>query len=92
MDEILVKKTLSGDKAAFNELVAKYQTQVYGLAFNISRNFSDAEDLAQEAFLRAYLSLHQLREPAKFGNWLYKITQNICRRWLQKKTNHEEMT
>lgn len=88
----MVKKTLSGDKAAFNQLVAKYQTQVYGFAFNISRNFSDAEDLAQEAFLRAYLSLHQLREPAKFGNWLYKITQNICRRWLQKKTNHEEIT
>jgi len=92
MDEILVKKTLSGDKTAFNQLVAKYQTQVYGLAFNMSRNFSDAEDLAQEAFLRAYLSLHQLREPAKFGNWLYRITQNVCRRWLQKKMNHEEMT
>ena len=91
MDEILVKKTLSGDKAAFNQLVTKYQTQVYGLAFNISRNFSDAEDLAQEAFLRAYLSLHQLREPAKFGNWLYRITQNLCRRWLQKKMTHEEM-
>ena len=91
MDEVLVKKTLSGDKTAFNQLVAKYQTQVYGLAVNYLRNFSDAEDLAQEAFLRAYLSLHQLREPAKFGNWLYKITQNVCREWLRRKTNHEEM-
>ena len=88
----MVKKTLSGDKTAFNQLVAKYQTRVYGLAVNLSRSFSDAEDLAQEAFLRAYLSLHQLREPAKFGNWLYKITQNVCWRWLEKKTNHEEMT
>jgi len=92
MDEILVRKTLSGDKTAFNQLVAKYQTQVYGLAVNYFKNFSDAEDLAQEAFLRAYLSLHQLREPAKFGNWLYKITQNVCREWLRRKTNHEEMT
>ena len=90
MDEMLVRKTLDGDKDAFNQLVVKYQTQVYGLAVNISRNFSDAEDLAQEAFLRAYLSLHQLREPAKFGNWLYKITQNLCRRWLQKRANHAE--
>ncbi len=88
----MVKKTLSGDKTAFNRLVAKYQTRVYGLAVNLSRSFSDAEDLAQEAFLRAYLSLHQLREPAKFGNWLYKITQNVCWRWLEKKTNHEEIT
>lgn len=48
MDAILVKKTLKGDKTAFNQLVAKYQTQVYGLAFNILGNFSDAEDLAQE--------------------------------------------
>ena len=91
MDEILVKKTLSGDKDAFNQLVAKYQTQVYGLAFNICRNFSDAEDLAQEAFIRAYLSLHQLREPASFGNWLYRITQNLCRRWLQNKTTQEKI-
>ena len=68
MDEILVKNTLSGDKAAFNQLVARYQTQVYGLAFNISRNFSDAEDLAQEAFLRAYLSLHQLRELSRHAD------------------------
>ena len=92
MDEILVKKTLRGDKAAFNQLVAKYQTQIYGLAVNVSKSFSDAEDLVQEAFLRAYLSLHQLCEPAKFGNWLYRITQNVCRRWLQKKTTHEETT
>jgi len=91
MDEILVKRTLSGDKDAFNQLVAKYQTQVYGLAFNILRNFSDAEDLAQEAFLRAYLSLHQLRDEAKFGNWLYKITRNLCRRWLQNKTTQEKI-
>jgi len=91
MDEILVKRTLKGDKDAFNQLVAKYQTQVYGLAVNILRDFSDAEDLAQEAFIRAYLSLHQLREPAKFGAWLYKITQNLCRRWLQRKKHHEEV-
>ena len=68
--EILVKRTLKGDKDAFNQLAAKYQTQVYGLAVNILRNFSDAEDLAQEAFVRAYLSLHQLRARANFGAWL----------------------
>ena len=92
MDEILVKRTLQGDKAAFSQLVAKYQTQVYGLALSMSGDFSDAEDLAQEAFLRAYVSLHRLREPARFGNWLYKITQNVCRRWLQRKVNYEEIT
>ena len=72
--------------------MAKYQTQVYGLALSMSGDFSDAEDLAQEAFLRAYVSLNRLREPAKFGNWLYKITQNVCRRWLQRKVNYEEIT
>lgn len=92
MDEILVKKALSGDKVAFCQLVEKYQSQVYGIALNICHHFSDAEDLAQEAFLHAYLSLHQLREPAKFGNWLYRITENLCRRWLQKKRRREEIT
>ncbi len=92
MDGILVRRTLHGDKAAFSQLVAKYQTQVYGLALSMSGDFSDAEDLAQEAFLHAYVSLHRLREPAKFGNWLYKITQNICRRWAQRKTNYQKIT
>jgi len=92
MDGILVKRTLQGDKVAFSQLVAMYKTQVYGLALSMSGDSSDAEDLSQEAFLQAYISLHRLREPSKFGNWLYRITQNLCRRWLQRKANYEEIT
>jgi RNA polymerase sigma-70 factor (ECF subfamily) len=79
MDEALVKDALSGDRTAFNCLIEKYQSRVYGLAYHITGNFADAEDLTQEAFIRAYLDLHQLREPNKFANWLYQVTRNICR-------------
>jgi len=48
-------------------------------------NFTDAQDLAQEAFVQAYLSLHQLREPDKFASWLYSVTANICKMWLRQR-------
>ncbi|MBM3242932.1 sigma-70 family RNA polymerase sigma factor, partial [Candidatus Poribacteria bacterium] len=88
MDEALVKNALSGDRTTFNCLIEKYQSRVYGLAYHITGNFADAEDLTQEAFIRAYLDLHQLREPQKFANWLYQVTRNICRMWLRKQMSN----
>ena len=88
MDETLVKNALGGDRTAFNRLIEKYQSRVYGLAYHITGNFADAEDLTQEAFIRAYLDLHQLQEPPKFANWLYQVTRNICRMWLRKRASN----
>jgi len=84
-DSELVQKTLQGDKDAYGKLVTKYQGAVYGLCFHLVGNFADAQDLAQEAFVQAYLSLHQLREPGKFASWLYSVTANICKMWLRKR-------
>jgi len=83
MDEELVQATLNGDKTAFGTLVRKYQNAVYGLAYSLVGTFSDAEDLTQEAFIRAYLDLHQLREHAKFAGWLCQVARNICRMWIR---------
>jgi len=88
LDEVLVKNAKGGDRTAFNRLIEKYQSRVYGLAYHITGNFADAEDLTQEAFIRAYLDLHQLREPPKFANWLYQLTRNICRMWLRKQVSN----
>jgi RNA polymerase sigma-70 factor (ECF subfamily) len=82
-DAELVKEVLEGNIASFGVLVRKYQGVVYGLAYHMVKNFADAEDLAQEAFLRAYLELPQLREPSKFAGWLRRITCNICNMWLR---------
>jgi len=84
-DAELVQRTLQGDKNAFDRLVSKYQGAVYGLCLHLVGNFADAQDLAQEAFVRAYLELYQLREPSKFANWLYRVTANVCKMWLRKR-------
>jgi len=86
-DETLVKLTLSGDKNAYGQLVRKYQSAVYALCYHLAGNFADAQDLAQEAFVLAYLDLDQLREPAKFAGWLNKLTRNVCRMWLRQKSD-----
>lgn len=83
-DEMLVRKTLSGDKNAFGKLVEKYSSAVYGLAYHLVGNFADAQDLAQEAFTTAYLKLHQLEDHTRFPAWLRTITVNICKMWLRK--------
>jgi len=83
-DEDLVRATLNGDKTAFGTLVKKYQSAVYGLTYSLVGNFSDAEDVTQEAFTRAYLDIHQLREHAKFAKWLRQVARNVCRMWMRR--------
>jgi len=97
----LVEKTLQGDKDSFCELVVKYQHAVYGLAFHHLKNFTDAEDIAQEVFLEAYRQLRTLRRPERFGFWLNGITTNLCKMWLRRQRpivsidelqQHDELT
>jgi RNA polymerase sigma-70 factor (ECF subfamily) len=85
-DSQLVEKTLEGDMSAYGVLVDRYRSLVYGLACHVVGNFHDAEDIAQEAFIKAYDSLSTLKDKAKFGNWLRIITLNLCKMWLRKST------
>jgi len=82
-DAQLVKEVLKGNTASFGILVRKYQGAVYGLAYHLVKDFTEAEDIAQEAFLQAYLNLSQLRDLSKFAGWLKRITCNICKMWLR---------
>jgi RNA polymerase sigma factor (sigma-70 family) len=84
-DEILVQRVLEGDKSSFGILVERYRRFVFLQSIKTTRNFHEAEDITQDVFAEAYLNLHSLREPAKFGSWLQGITQNLCRMWLRKK-------
>ena len=77
-DAQLVKEALEGSMAAFGVLVRRYQGSVYGLAYHIVQNFADAEDLAQEAFLRVYKARERYEPRAKFSTWLYRIVVNLC--------------
>lgn len=72
-DAELVRRTLAGDRGAFGALVGRYERVVGALAFQKVGNSADAEDVAQESFLKAYAALGELDDPGKFGSWLYGI-------------------
>lgn len=63
---------------AFAELVRRYQDRVYALAYRFLRNHSDAEDVAQETFLRAFRSLETFQAGGRFAPWLFRIATNLC--------------
>jgi RNA polymerase sigma-70 factor, ECF subfamily len=77
-DQQLVKRTLLGNSQAFEELVQIYQNKVYTLAYRYMGNEDDANDMSQEAFIKAYRSLHSYKGDASFGTWIYRITTNVC--------------
>ena len=77
-DATLVALVLAGDQGAFAELVDRYHGEVYYLALRQLRLREDAEDLTQEAFLRAYRALAQYDPTRPFGAWLYAITARLC--------------
>jgi RNA polymerase sigma-70 factor (ECF subfamily) len=83
-DETLIEECRNGNRQAFGELVTKYQSLVYGLCYSMVGNFADAQDLSQEIFLKAFVNLYQLREPSKFGQWLNRLANNMCKMWLRK--------
>lgn len=95
MDEKqLIQQAAAGDTAAFEALVLRYQTQVYSLAFRMVGNEADAQDLAQEAFVRAWRALDSFQFSSQFSTWLYRLTSNICIDFLrsQKKRKHISLT
>jgi len=81
---LLIRKVRSGDASAFEPLVREHQNHVYALAYRITGNEADAQDVAQDAFLRAYTSLKDFRGDSRFSVWLYRLTGNIAIDYLRK--------
>lgn len=77
-ESALVGRARDGDTAAFGEIVRRYQTLVYAIAFQILKDRALAEDVSQEAFVNAFRSLPDLRADASFPPWLRKITKNLA--------------
>jgi len=82
-DAHIVQAVLAGDSERFAELVDRYRDAVYGVALSKTGAIADAEDLAQETFVAAFGDLRKLRDPARFGSWLYGIALNKARRFLR---------
>src|SRR5437868_6632031 len=77
-DTMLVRQAQQGDTAAFEELVRQYDRVVLRLAMNITGSQEDAQDIYQEAFLRAYMNLNRFRFECSFYTWIYRIATNLC--------------
>ena len=77
-DRPLIDRAQRGDAAAFGELVRKYQRRVYSTAFHMTGNHGDADDVAQDAFVRAYRAIKTYDGRADFFTWLYRIVVNVA--------------
>lgn len=77
-EKLLVASALRGDKNAYRALVERYQQRVFYVAFEITRSREDAEDVAQETFVKAYLSLKDFKGESSFYTWLYRIAFNMA--------------
>jgi len=81
-DQMLVERVQSGDREAFGLLVEKYQRRVLRLVMRMVRDPAEAEDVVQEAFIKAYRALPNFRGESAFYTWLYRIGVNTAKNWL----------
>jgi RNA polymerase sigma-70 factor (ECF subfamily) len=88
-DAVAVERTLAGEREAYRVLVERHSRYVYRLAYRMTGNPHDAEEVVQEAFLRAYQKLRQFAGNANFGTWVYRIAANYAIDRLRQKKNDE---
>ncbi len=81
----LVQKAQAGDPEAFDQLVSRFRTRVFGMIYNMVHNEQDAWDLAQDSFLKAWKSIARFRGQSSFYTWIYRIVMNVTIDWLRKK-------
>ena len=77
-DSDLITRAAGGDPTAFQELVERHRSMVYRVAYQFAGNHYDAEDIAQEVFIKVYRSLDRFRQDAQLTSWLYRIVMNAC--------------
>ncbi len=90
-DDRLVRDTLAGNQQAFSRLVARYLQTAHAVAFAQTGNHADAEDAAQDAFLKAYQSLDTLRDRNRFGSWLAALTRNAAIDLVRKRQRRHKL-
>ncbi|MBX3469989.1 MAG: sigma-70 family RNA polymerase sigma factor [Planctomycetes bacterium] len=88
-DHDLVERALQGDREAFGQLAERYYRMVSVLAIQKTGHRADAEDIVQEAYVRAYRALGSLREGSKFAAWIYNITLKLCIDWLRRRERRD---
>jgi RNA polymerase sigma-70 factor (ECF subfamily) len=82
---MLIQAVFAGEKAAYEKLYDRYAPLIRAICYDTTRNLADAQDLAQDVFMRAYEKLEHLRGPDRFGKWLVGIARLRCREWRRQR-------
>ena len=83
-DEYYIERVLQGDHSSYAMLVERHKEMVFTLAYRMLKNREEAEEISQDAFLKAYSSLRKFRKDARFSTWLYRIVYNLSVSQLRK--------
>ncbi|MCS7240297.1 MAG: sigma-70 family RNA polymerase sigma factor [Candidatus Bipolaricaulota bacterium] len=86
----LIHRSLNGDLEAWGEIVARYKQAVFAVTLSILRNYADAEDATQDAFIRAYENLRKYDLSRKFSTWLFTVAANVAKNALRKRRRERE--
>lgn len=84
-DEELVKRINAGEMELFEEIIARYETKVFGVIYYMMRNKNEVEDIAQEVFIKVFKNLRKFKGDSSLYTWIYKITVNLCLDELKKR-------
>jgi RNA polymerase sigma-70 factor (ECF subfamily) len=91
-EQELVKLARDGDMASYDELVRRYQERIYATVYHMTSNHEDANDLAQEAFIKAYRALKHFKGGSSFYTWIYRIAVNKTINFLKQRKNRVHMS
>lgn len=91
-ESVLVKCARQGDLGAYDELVRRYQERIYATVYHMTANHEDANDLAQEAFIKAFHALKSFKGGSSFYTWVYRIAVNKTINFLKQRKNRSQMS
>lgn len=91
-EDAMVRRAQKGDLAAYDELVRRYQQRIYATVYHMTSNHEDANDLAQEAFIKAYQALKTFKGGSSFYTWVYRIAVNKTLNFLKQRKNRTAMS
>jgi RNA polymerase sigma-70 factor (ECF subfamily) len=91
-ESVLVRRAKQGDLSAYDDLVRRYQERIYATIYHMTSNHEDANDLAQEAFIKAYHALKSFKGGSSFYTWVYRIAVNKTINFLKQRKNRTQMS
>lgn len=84
-EKMLIEKSIDGDVTCFEDLIREHQVYAYNIAYKMMGNAQDAEDIAQEAFVKVYRNIGKFNMKSSFSTWLYRIVVNTCKDELKRR-------